>query len=215
MIGTVINDDTLYETGKLSVDLSRLESSYANLPEDPYAQKGLRSRRYSRYRLSADGKLSHLSHEDFVQSSAVNKAVGDVERRFEEIETSTETDPAFVAMVQAFYSHTGFSPDSVVGAHQIRWHCLNKVMLPAPEGTHQDGFVFIAMFMVDAANLSGGEFLIYRTPDEAPILKSSLQPGEYLAVNDKKLFHDAAPLVPEANPEPGHWDLIVLTANRE
>lgn len=211
----MINDDTLYEAGSLSgVNLDTLEASFSDLPEDTYAEKGLRSRRYSRYRLGADGKLSHLSHEDFVQSSAINKAVGDVERRFEEIEPKLESDPAFVAMFQAFRKHTNLGPDSIIGAHQIRWNCDRRVMMAAPEGTHQDGFDFIGMFMVDPKNLGGGEILVYPSLDAAPILKKSLRPGEYVVLNDKKLFHDAAPLVPEPNPEPGHWDLIVLTANK-
>ena len=210
----MINDDTLYETGRLSSDLSGLEATFSNLPEDRYAQKGLRSRRYSRYRLGADGKLTHLDHRDFMQSSEINKAVGDVERRFEEIEDALEGDPGFTSMFQAFRDHTGLSPESVIEAHQIRWNCRNKVMIPAPEGTHQDGFDYIGMFMVDTANLTGGEVLLYRSPDDSPILKATLATGEYVLVNDKRLFHDAAPLVPEANEEDGHWDLVVLTANR-
>lgn len=210
----MINDDTHYETGRLATaDLSTLEASFADLPEDAYAQKGLRSRRYSRYRLSADGRLNHLDHRDFMQSKKVNKAVGDVERRFEEIEATTSENPAFVAMFEAFRAHTGLRPESVVEAHQIRWHCRNRVTIPAPEGTHQDGFDFIAMFMVDTADLSGGEVLVYPSPDRNPLLKANLKPGEYVVLNDKKVFHDAAPLVPEPNERDGHWDLIVLTAN--
>ena len=211
----MINDDATLEKGRLPVaDLASLEATFDDLPEDPYAQKGLRSRRYSRYRMDEGGRVVHLSHEDFVQSSAINKAVGDVERRFEEIERATEEDPGFVAMFEAFRAHTGFAPSAVVGAHQIRWHCDRRVMLPAPEGTHQDGFDYIAMFMVEPKNLTGGEVLVYRSPDGSPIAKESLKPGEYVVLNDKRLFHDAAPLVPEANDEKGHWDLIVLTANR-
>ena len=210
----MINEDTPYETGRLAdADLRALEASFARLVDDLYAQPGLRSRRYSRYRLATDGTLAHLSHEDFMQSAAINRAVGDVERRFEEIEDSTSADPAFVAMFEAFRSHTGFAPESVVGAHQIRWNCGHRVMIPAPEGTHQDGFDSIAMFMVDTANLTGGEVLLYPSLDAAPIVKASLKPGEYVVVDDKRLFHDAAPLVPEPNDRPGHWDLIVLTAN--
>lgn len=210
----MINDDTLHESGSLSVDLTNLESTFSNLAEDTYAEKGLRSRRYSRYRLDADGKLIHMPHADFMQSSEINKAVGDVERRFEEIESKLEQDAAFVKLFQTFRSHTGFGPDSVIGAHQIRWNCNTKVMIPAPEGTHQDGFDYIAMFMIDPKNLTGGEVLVYQTIGEAPIVKRNLKPGEYVVLNDKKLFHDAAPLVPEPNPEPGHWDMIVLTANK-
>ena len=211
----MINDDSTFETGRLDgTDLTSLEATFAHLVADPYAEEGLRSRRYSRYRLGADGTPTHLSHEEFVQSSAINKAVGDVKRRFEEIEEATSADPGFRAIVEAFRAHTGIGPGAVVEAHQIRWNCDRRVRIPAPEGTHQDGFDTIAMFMVDAENLSGGEVLVYRALDEAPALKASLKKGEYVVLNDRKVFHDAAPLVPEPNDRPGHWDLFVLTANR-
>ena len=211
----MINDDSTIETGRLAdSDLSSLEATFANLVEDTYAQKGLRSRRYSRYRLGADGTPEHLSHEDFVQSSAINKAVGDVKRRFEEIEDATSADPGFRRIFEAFRAHTGLEPGATVEAHQIRWNCDTKVMIPAPEGTHQDGFDFIGMFMVETDNMTGGEVLVYKSLDEAPAVKATLGTGEYVVLNDRRVFHDAAPLVPEPNARPGHWDLIVLTANR-
>ena len=211
----MINDDSTIETGRLGdPNLDTLEATFAHLVADPYAQEGLRSRRYSRYRLGEDNVPEHLSHEAFVQSSAINKAVGDVKRRFEEIEDRTSTDPGFLRIMEAFRAHTGLGPGGVVEAHQIRWNCDKRVMIPAPEGTHQDGFDYIGMFMIDSENLSGGEVLIYRDLDEAPALKASLKKGEYVVLNDRKVFHDAAPLVPEPNEKPGHWDLIVLTANR-
>jgi hypothetical protein len=210
---TVINDDTLFESGQLAnIDLKHLESTFENLPEDPYAPKGLRARRYSRYRLCGDGSLTHLPQKDFMQPKDINQAVGDVERHFEEIEPSLEADPGFVRMFEAFRSHTGLQPGTVVEAHQVRWHCGDKVALPAPEGTHQDGFDYIAMFMVEVENLTGGEVLVYPNLNSPPIAKRNLKTGEYVVLNDKKLFHDAAPLVPEPNDRVGHWDMIVLTA---
>lgn len=211
----MINDDTLFEMGQLAnIDLNYLESTFGNLAEDRYAPKGLRTRRYSRYRLGSDGSLTHLPQQEFVQSKDINKAVGDVERRFEEIDPSLEADPGFVRMFDAFRSHTGLGAGAVVEAHQVRWNCDNRVALAAPEGTHQDGFDYIGMFMVDTENLTGGEILVYPDLDSPPIAKASMKPGEYVVLNDKKLFHDAAPLVPEPNDRSGHWDLIVLTANR-
>ncbi len=210
----MINDDTVFESGQLSIDLSDLEASFSNLVEDTYAVKGLRSRRYSRYRLSADGKLTHLPQKEFMQSKDINKAVGDVERRFEEVEPKLEGEPAFVKIFETFRDHTGLSPEAVIEAHQVRWNCENKVMIPAPEGTHQDGFDYIGMFMIDTYNLTGGDVLVYKSLSEPPIVKRSLKAGEYVVLNDKKLFHDASPLVPEPNNEAGHWDMIVLTANK-
>ncbi|MCC7304661.1 MAG: 2OG-Fe dioxygenase family protein [Alphaproteobacteria bacterium] len=211
---SMITSGTLYETGHLELaGLSDLQATFANLPEDQYAEKRLRSRRYSRYKLSRDGKLTHLTHKEFMQSKNINKAVGDVERNFEEIETQLETNPAFIKMFEEFRAHTALSDESVIEAHQIRWHCKRFVKIPAPEGIHQDGFDFIAMYMVNSYNVEGGDIMIYPKLDAPPSFKKKLQPGDYVMLNDKLLYHYAAPLVPNANDDEGYWDLIVLTAN--
>ncbi len=210
----MIVNGTLYETGHLELkDLNKLQATFSNLPEDPYAEKRLRSRRYSRYKLTKSGKLTHLTHKEFMQSKNINKAVGDVERNFEEIESKLESNPAFVKMFEEFRSHTNLSEESVIEAHQIRWHCKRFVKIPAPEGIHQDGFDFIAMYMVNAHNVDGGDIMIYPSLDSPPSFKKRLNPGDYVMLNDKQLYHYAAPLVPNANDEEGYWDLMVLTAN--
>src|ERR1700754_83257 len=98
----MIVNGTLYEVGHLDLkQLSALQSTYNDLPEDQYAEKRLRSRRYSCYRLKGDS-LVHLPHKEFMQTKALNKAVGDIDRHFEEIETKLENNPAFVKMFQEF-----------------------------------------------------------------------------------------------------------------
>ncbi|MGB4056752.1 MAG: 2OG-Fe dioxygenase family protein [Alphaproteobacteria bacterium] len=209
----MIKGEQLYELGWLPLtDLSSLQNSFSNLPEDTYAEKRLRSRRYSCYRYQ-NGALQKLSHKEFMQSKNINKAVGDVERKFEPIDSALETNPVFLKMFEEFRARTNLSDESVIEAHQIRWHCARRVKIPAPEGVHQDGFDYIAMFMVNSVNIDGGEIMIYPTPDEAPIFKKNLDPGEFVVLNDKKLFHFASPLVPRPNKDEGYWDLVVLTAN--
>lgn len=210
----MISNSTLFETGHLSLDgLKNLQATFANLPEDKYAEKRLRSRRYSRYKLDKNGMLHHMVHKDFMQVKEINKAVGDVERRFEEIDKKLERNPAFLKMFHEFRAHTNLSEGSIIEAHQIRWHCKRFVKIPAPEGIHKDGFDFIAMFLVDSHNIEGGDIMIYPSLDAAPIFKKRLAPGEYVMLNDKQLYHYAAPLVPLPNDQEGYWDLIVLTAN--
>ena len=211
----MITDDNLYEVGKLAdtIDIKSLEPSFSNLPEDTYAEKGLRSRRYSCFRLSKDGALTRLTKKQFMQSKDINDYLGDVQRTYEEIEESLLTNPAFVALFEEMRRRTSLPEDSVIEAHQIRWHCRRDVKMLAPEGTHQDGFDYIAMFMVDSVNVDGGEMMIYPSKNDPPCFKKKLTPGEFIVMSDKKLFHNAAPLVPTVNSPGGHWDLMVLTAN--
>src|SRR5688572_33035504 len=99
----MIKDGQLYELGWLPLnDLSSLQPSFDNLPEDKYAEKRLRSRRYSCYRYKSDGTLQKLTHKDFMQSKNINKHVGDIERKFEAIDANIETNPVFLKMFEEF-----------------------------------------------------------------------------------------------------------------
>jgi hypothetical protein len=210
----MIKGEQLYEIGWLPLnDMSSIQSTFNDLPEDKYAEKRLRSRRYSCYRYNANGTVTRLSEKDFMQSSDINKFVGDIERKYDAIDSSVETNPVFLKMFEEFKDRTNLSPDSVIEVHQIRWHCAKRVKIPAPEGVHQDGFDYIGMFMVNSHNIDGGELMIYPSPEEAPLLVKQLEPGEFMILNDKRLFHYAAPLVPRPNKEEGYWDLMILTAN--
>lgn len=209
----MITDQNLYETGTLtSSDLSALQDSFDHLPPDPYAESRLRSRRYSRF-LYQDGTITRQSHKEFMQSSEINDAVGDVEREYEEVEDTLLTNPALLEIFEEFKTRTGINDQAVIEMHQIRWHCRGRVKRAAPEGRHQDGFDYIGMFMVDTDNVDGGEIMVYNNKDTPPIFKKALANGEFCVMNDRALFHNAAPLVPTANDDDGHWDLIVLTAN--
>lgn len=210
----MISEGHLYELGRLPFpDLSSLQASFAALPQDPYAHERLRSRCYSRYRY--DGStLERLSQKDFMQSSEINNYVGDVERSYEDIDINLCQNKIFIHLFKEFQARTALGHEDVIEAHQIRWHCKRKIKEPAPEGMHQDGFDYIAMFMINTYNLDGGDIMLYMDKEAAPCFRKRLEPGEFVVLNDKKMFHNAAPLVPTANEEDGHWDLIVLTANK-
>lgn len=207
-------DGPLYELGSITEnDFTALQHNFETLPPDPYAEQRLRSRRYSRFKVNPDGTLERQCRKDFMQTKDINKAVGDVDRHFEEIEDIILNDPAFLSMFKTFKNHTSLHDDAVIEAHQMRWHCMRRVKEPAPEGLHQDGFDFIGVFAVKTYNVDGGEFMIYKSPESAPCFKKALTDGEYAVINDKLLYHNASPLVPTANDEDGYWDVIVLTAH--
>lgn len=211
----MITADNLYELGLLpAAELLPLQDSFNTLPQDSYVDARLRSRCYSVFKLKNEGTLERQCTKKFMQSKAINKALGDVERQYEEIPEELDHIPAFIKMFEEFKARTHLDPESMIEAHQIRWHCKKNIKIPAPEGVHQDGFDFIGIFMADTNNVDGGEIMLYKAPDNAPFFKKHLDPGEFVILNDKKLFHNAAPLVPTPNDEDGHWDVIVLTANQ-
>lgn len=211
---TQSSDSALYELGKLqSADLSSLKTFFDQLPPDPYADNRLRSRRYSRLKFK-EGKLFLRSHKQFMQEKDINEYLGDVLREYEEVDDLLLENETFTKMCQEFLDRTDLSEKDVIEVHQIRFHCRKNAKAPAPEGVHQDGFDYIGIYVVESDNHKGGEVLLFENKTDDPFFSKAFEPGEFVVLNDKKLFHNAAPLIPTENNEDGHWDIFVLTANR-
>jgi len=212
----MITDEDLFEFGKVFGEgLEELQANFDQLPSDSYSEERLRSRRYSCFLYDPEKGLTKHSHKNFMQTSDINDYLGDVQRSYEELEDDILENKALLSMFKEFKKRTGLSDDSIIEAHQIRWHCKRNVKIPAPEGNHQDGFDFIGIYIVNHENIDGGDLMLFQGKDSAPIFKKRLEPGEFLVLNDRKLYHNAAPLVPTANEKDGCWDLIVLTANKD
>ena len=203
-----------YELGTLPFDdLSSIQVTFDNLPADQYADDGLRSRRYSCY-FYRDGKLEQLSTKNFMQTYDVNKALGDVDREYAPIEPLLNMNLVFLKMFDIMLRRTQISEDSVMEVHQIRWHCNDEPKDAAPEGNHQDGFDYLGMFMMNNHNVQGGDILLFDSPDGEAFFQRRFENGEFILLNDKRLYHNASRLFPSDNDEEGYWDVFVLTAKR-
>lgn len=77
--------------------------------------------------------------------------------------------------------------------------------------SHQDGFDFVGIFCIDRHNLIGAETHLYEDPNAAPIFAKELQPGEFVLVNDRRLYHSTSGIQPLGTGE-GTRDVFVMTA---
>lgn len=76
---------------------------------------------------------------------------------------------------------------------------------------HQDGERIIFIYILDKEG-SGAETHLYTSPDEEPIYRSTLEPGDLLVFEDRRFWHGVTPLVPP----PGgaaRRDALVCTVN--
>ncbi|MBD2355067.1 2OG-Fe dioxygenase family protein [Tolypothrix sp. FACHB-123] len=194
-----------------SIKLEGFKPFFNNLPVDPYIKGNYRSRRLSRFTVVGD-KLVKLPHGYFYQSKDYNPLMGDIKREFAELDDALIELDIFKSLVFAFTDSCKLHPEAEIGVHQIRISCSPENMgNPAPEGIHSDGTDFIGIFSVNRHNIVGGETRLYTAKKEKPIFSKILNPGELLLVNDHEFFHYAAPIKPEI-PEPGTWDVFVLTS---
>ncbi|HKM57584.1 MAG TPA: 2OG-Fe dioxygenase family protein [Chthoniobacterales bacterium] len=207
-------------TADFDYKLQRLSSArtevfspfFANLPLDPYIEGTFRRRRFSRFQGEPEN-LTRLEHKYFEQSSSVNKLAGGVKRDFAELEEDLVRLPEFQVLVSRFVDFSKIEPETTeIGIHQIRIVASpDQVGEPAPEGIHQDGFDFVGIFCISREHLVGAETHLCEHPSQAPIFAKELQPGEFVLVNDRKLYHFTTGIKPVGATE-GTRDVFVMTA---
>jgi hypothetical protein len=188
------------------------EPFFANLPVDPYIQGHFRRRRFSRFTGTPEN-LHRLEHKYFVQSAQVNKLAGGIKRDFPELEDGLLELGEFQRLIAAFIDFSKIDPlVCEMGVHQIRIVASRDEQgEPAPEGIHQDGFDFVGIFCIKRHAIRGGETHLYRAKDQPPIFDKVLQPGEFVMVNDRTLYHYASAVAPEGAGQ-GERDVFVITA---
>jgi hypothetical protein len=202
-----------YKLQRISnINSAAFDSFFANLPLDPYIQGKFRRRRFSRFQGPPES-LIRLEHKYFEQSSAINKLAGGIKRDFSELEDQLVCLPEFQMLVSRFVDFSKIESEiSEIGVHQIRIVASpGEVGEPAPEGIHQDGFDFVGIFCIGRRNLIGAETHLYEDPDQPPIFAKELQPGEFVLVNDRRLYHFTTGIQPIGTEE-GTRDVFVMTA---
>ncbi|WP_406663275.1 2OG-Fe dioxygenase family protein [Gallaecimonas sp. GXIMD1310] len=206
--------DFTYQLGQLpSAAVTAMTPSFAALPKDPYIQGDFRYRCYSNVKVS-NGQVQRQATKSFMQSSDINKYLGDVERVYEEIPDSTLHSPLMVDMLADFKQRCALDDQSVIEIHQMRIKGRRDDNTPpAPEGVHQDGFDYLGIYVMGSHHIDGGEVMLYNGPQQAPFFCERFNDGQYVVLNDRRYFHNAAPITPIAGHDEGYWDVIVFTAH--
>ncbi len=204
--------DFLLQLGQLSTgSVKALAGSFANLPRSSYLDGDFRLRRYSHFNYAAE-TLTVLPAKAFSQGQDLNKFQGDVARVYPAIEADIFNSQAFSEMFSKFKQMAAIEDETPIEVHQMR--ILGKRGMAteaAPEGVHQDGFDYLAVFVIDRQNISGGEICVHPNQDQAPIFKHAFDNGEFVVLNDKRFWHSAAALQ-AVNDELAYMDVFVLTA---
>ena len=210
--------------------LQALKDKFDELPLDPYLAGNFRFRRFSMFSVSALD-VTRMPHSTFYQALEHNNLLGGVERWYPELGGILVRNRKFREVLQKFsmycqlYSRQGdFSINwdkkleckpIEIGVHQIRITCsLGEQGNPTPEGIHKDGVDVVGILCINRDNIKGGKSsLFYPNPDKK-IFTRVLTPGEFLIIDDKRLWHNASPIVPKQLLQRGFRDVFVLTYSR-
>jgi len=199
------------ELGQLSEkSVHSLETSFNNLPKSDYLDGAYRLRRFSHFNFN-DGQLAQLPTKAFSQDAGINEFQGNVVREYQEIETSVVSSHAFQEMFKSFKAMANFGDEAPIEVHQIRILGHSETAVEAaPEGVHQDGNTFLAVFVIARTNIEGGEICVHPTKEQAPIFKHAFDKGEFVVLNDERFWHSAGALKALDKNE-AYMDLFVLT----
>ena len=197
-----------------SLDLTAFSKFFERLSPDKHVDGNYRLRRYSLFTGPAH-KLKRLPYEYFMQSKKVNYLYGGIKRQFNELETSLTALPQFEQLIQTIEHFFGFNPDkTTLGVHQIRITCSGQEKgLPVPEGIHQDGFDLIAICCIARYNVQGAETELYKNPEEDPVYNCTMQPGDIIYCNDRKMYHYTSPIEVGSKATSGFRDMFVVTVS--
>lgn len=204
--------NSLLQLCRLSSDIEQVVASFDELPETDHADGKYRLRAYSQLRASGQGHITRLPARSFTQSSRYNKLQGDITRRFKDIHHSVIDSDFMREMCHLFLSCGDLTGDTKIEIHQIRVITLFDSTEVSPEGVHQDGYDCIAMVGANRHNVTGGELLVYDDKTKSPFLTRTLESGDMIMLDDKRLWHNANPIESLMSTKQGHMDLFVLTA---
>ncbi len=199
-----------------STDLQRFLQSWDDLPEDNFLSDGghYRFRRYSVFNCLEGSQLELLPHEAHYQSTYRNNMNGGIYREFEAFDKTTIANPLLNKLINFVAEKVSFGSEKKwrIQAHQFRIVAnAGEAGQPTPEGIHRDGADFILIMVLNRHNITGGVNHIYddgRRLVFGGILENT---GDAVLLDDRKVWHGVSEVYPEAESEPAHRDVLVLT----
>lgn len=206
---------TYLQMGCVESELGALQADFESLVPSTYKDGAYRLRRYSKFDFDEQAGIRVHEGASFVQNDNINTFQGNVVRTYDNLSQTVQSDPAFLNMCQTLAKTANLPNPCTLEAHQIRIIARPEMPIAqsAPEGIHQDGFDYVAIFTVARHNEQGADLLVWQSKDSpSPIATTTPKAGEYCIVNDKTLWHSATPISQIDKSDKAYWDLFVLTA---
>ena len=188
------------------------------MPAYQYAPNAHRSRRFTQYVAFFDAAgemtLKRLPHRPFIQSASYNPLSGGILREFEPIEAQYDIK----SYIQQLFDllEIDRSRNYHLDVHQYRVYGLPESQgTSVPEGPHRDGMECVAILVLERKGITdnSAEFSLIDPKTREAFVKTVVGKNEGIALYDRDMLHDAAPIV-ASGIEPGFRDYIVVNVNQ-
>jgi hypothetical protein len=194
-------------------ELQALNASWNDLAADTYLKDGGRYRKRRHSCFVVDGaEVTQTPHRAHWQPVEYNALHGGMQRWFEPMSPEVVNIVAWQKLLLwlAAVSSAYLKPQPwFVEAHQFRIDTTDGIGRPTPEGAHRDGVDFVAVFMVERANIKGGETRVFDAHGSSGERFTLTQPWSLLLLDDAKVIHESTPIQPVG--EGAHRDTLVVT----
>ncbi len=205
-------------------ELLALNASWNDLATDTYLKDGGRYRKRRHSCFVVDGtRVTQSPHRAHWQPVDYNALHGGMQRWFEPVSPQVVNAPAWNKLLiwlaqvsSACADEAGLRDPSApwfVEAHQFRIDTTDGIGRPTPEGAHRDGVDFVAVFMVERANIKGGETRVFEANGSSGERFTLIENWSLLLLDDAKVIHESTPIQPVdiTRGEGAHRDTLVVT----
>ncbi|QDU68415.1 2OG-Fe dioxygenase family protein [Engelhardtia mirabilis] len=197
--------------------LEALGPAWDRLPPDEHLRDGGRYRRRRHGCFVVEGDtVTHEAHRAHWQPERYNALHGGIERWFEPLEREWLDSPTWRRMILGLaemFSELAPGARWFVEAHPFRIDTTGGIGRPTPEGAHRDGVDFVALFLVAAEGIKGGETRVFDADGPTGLRFTLAEPWTAMLLDDRRVVHESTPIQPLA--DEGHRDTLVLTFRRD
>ncbi len=183
-----------------------LTMDYADLPTDDFLPNDARYRfrRYGRYDfLPASEELTRLPHEDYFQSSDINRVTGGFVRKFAPLLDTTFDNAFLQELIRFDFRQFPLADDMKRVPWEVQVHLIRVTASseeqghPTPEGIHKDGADFVTVHLAELVNAEGGDVSLYDNDQNLLTNYRLSQIMDSYLLNDRLLWHQAEPIKPK------------------
>lgn len=185
---------------------------FDRIKEDPYCPGRFKHIAWLKVDLHRDS-VQVLDNEPLFQPKEFNPTHGDLVRNYDQCEQSFLDRPDTMAFIKDFAAFWKVDANDVILFQMQRVRAdVDVAGEPTVEGVHRDGIQALAVTCVNRVNVVGGESIVYE--DQAgkhPVLRTMLEPGNSLYMQDMFLYHYVSPIKSADGINPGYRDIIIMT----
>jgi hypothetical protein len=156
--------------------------------------------------------LNLVPYRPHWQAKAYNNLHGGVLRTFAPVEEAVAGNPVFQHLIMQlgqWFAQLRATPRWFVEAHQFRLDARSGQALPTPEGAHRDGVDYVALVLIERADVEGALTTIYSAKQKEIARTTLMQPWSLMLLDDARVTHATTAISPSG---PCAWrDTLVLT----